>query len=605
MTKIKILGICPYRGLATLLKHCATQYPNIALTTVIGNMDEGLSLARQYHHEYDIIISRANTASMISKEVSIPVIDIGIHDYDVLRCLKMAEITRTKFAVLGFHSLTSIAKTLCDILQLPVDIFSVNTISEAKLLLNTMKAQEYKTVICDASAYDHAKSIGITPILLTTSIQSITTALEHAIDIWQKHRQLYDSLSIVKQILHTNTTKYIILDEKGNCVYSSLTNENLSPILQQIQDQSPKWKACKKNSFFIKNSRQVYSVRSEHTFCGKKHYHLFRLMPSPIPATRSRFHIQFLDRETCLERFQDSLYYHTAIGHELLESITAMSSSNAPLMILGENGTEKDRLAEFYYANRRHCKDSFYKIDCFHLPEKDWRFLTQHDNSPFTNTRNVIYFSHLEYLTDSRQKQLLCFISDTQLHVRNQLIFSCSHPWGSPLSPIIQEFINRLSCSPLSIRPLRHHPQLLEISANLYIGTISQSLDKHVVGLDSEATKIFLGYDFPGNCLQFKRILRDAVQQTENAYISKDTMAQLLHQETSYYPTIDAFPTHDEPHLNITSQHEGFSLNLNQSLDQMNRKIILHVLEDCHNNQTAAAKRLGISRTTLWRYIKQ
>ena len=45
-------------------------------------------------------------------------------------------------------------------------------------------------------------------------------------------------------------------------------------------------------------------------------------------------------------------------------------------------------------------------------------------------------------------------------------------------------------------------------------------------------------------------------------------------------------------------------LDLKRPLDEINQDIIHAVLEETKGNQTAAAKRLGISRTTLWRLLK-
>ena len=187
--KIRILGIAPYKGLATLMKQCALQYPEIEFTAYAGSMEQGLALAKRYSEHYDVIISRANTAKMISQSVHIPVIDIGIGYYDVLRCIKMAQNTGTKFALLGFQSLTVIAKNLCDLLQIHVDIFSfsVDNWKGSGDLLDRMKEQGYKTVVCDMIPYDHAKMIGLTPILLTSSAESVKQAMENAIGTWQQY----------------------------------------------------------------------------------------------------------------------------------------------------------------------------------------------------------------------------------------------------------------------------------------------------------------------------------------------------------------------------------------------------------------------------------
>ena len=42
--KIRILGIAPYKGLATLMKQCALQYPEIEFTAYAGSMELDLPL---------------------------------------------------------------------------------------------------------------------------------------------------------------------------------------------------------------------------------------------------------------------------------------------------------------------------------------------------------------------------------------------------------------------------------------------------------------------------------------------------------------------------------------------------------------------------------
>ena len=58
MRKVRILGIAPYRGLVHLMNQCAAHYPDIELNAMLGNMEEGLALAKKYYSGYDMIISR-------------------------------------------------------------------------------------------------------------------------------------------------------------------------------------------------------------------------------------------------------------------------------------------------------------------------------------------------------------------------------------------------------------------------------------------------------------------------------------------------------------------------------------------------------------------
>lgn len=53
------------------------------------------------------------------------------------------------------------------------------------------------------------------------------------------------------------------------------------------------------------------------------------------------------------------------------------------------------------------------------------------------------------------------------------------------------------------------------------------------------------------------------------------------------------------------AENASAPLDLNRTLEQISQDVALRVLEETGGNQTAAAKRLGISRTTLWRLLQK
>ena len=54
----------------------------------------------------------------------------------------------------------------------------------------------------------------------------------------------------------------------------------------------------------------------------------------------------------------------------------------------------------------------------------------------------------------------------------------------------------------------------------------------------------------------------------------------------------------------LRAENAAVPLDLGRSLEEINQDVARRVLEETGGNQTAAAKRLGISRTTLWRLLK-
>lgn len=603
--KIRILGIAPYKGLVTLMKQCALQYPEIELTAYAGSMEQGLALAKRYSEHYDVIISRANTANMISRSVHIPVIDIGIGYYDVLRCIKMAQNTGTKFALLGFQSLTVIAKNLCDLLQIHVDIFSfsVDNWKDSSNLLDRMKEQGYKTVVCDMIPYDHAKMIGLTPILLASSSESVKQAMENAIGTWQQYQKLCNSNAMMQSLIRSSSNQYLILDLEGHCHYSTVDDEKEDDFIQSLQKELVKCRAASRRSFFITLGNQLYSVRSSLAEEGDFPYVIFRIMLSKIPLSHSKYGITIMDKEQALQNYVESFYSNTELSRSAAAAMDQSSAASAPLMITGEIGTGKDRVAYLYYAKSQFNDNPLYVVNCALLNDKTWNFLINHYNSPFTDNGNTIYISNLGVLSHPRQKQLLSIILDTNLHIRNRLIFSCTQGKDGHIPHAALEYTNMIGCISIPIKPLREQKNDIVPSAALYIDTLNQNLGRQVVGLEDEAAKLLMEYDYPCNRTQFKRILKKAVLETSTAYISHDTIDKILKEEATFFP--DDREPHVMPSSRVTPEKENFSLNLDQPLDRINQDIVQHVLNSCNGNQTATAKKLGISRTTLWRYINR
>ena len=121
--KIKVLGIAPYEAMKTIMEKLARKRPQMDLDVYVGDLKKGVDIAQKYTQaNYDVIISRGGTAEMIGKVTHIPVIEISLSVYDILRAMKLAENYSDKYAVVGFPGITGSAHLLCDLLQYKLDI---------------------------------------------------------------------------------------------------------------------------------------------------------------------------------------------------------------------------------------------------------------------------------------------------------------------------------------------------------------------------------------------------------------------------------------------------------------------------------------------------
>lgn len=592
--KIRILGIAPYEGLKKLMEEYAYQRNDFDFVSLLGSMEEGASLAKEYYQDFDFIISRANTADLIKKNVPITVIDVGIGYYDILRCLKAAEATHTKFALLGHLSLTKAAKTLCSLLKIEIPVFSIANTTEALHTLHTLAAENYQTVICDTVAYEAAQKSGLTPILLTSSMESLETAVNRAFYLWETNKQTMFTLSMLKETLKSSPGDYLILNENGTLLYSTLQGNFLQSIQLQLKKEFSSCLTKERRSFFITVTNKLYAVSTRFVENSPEPYLIFCIMPSKLPVNHSKYGITILNKENAQNILTKSLYNTGIHIKKLQKDAKSMGKVPSSLMLAGEYGSEEDCLAYLYYIESKLHHHPLYKISCDLLNEKNWNFLTNSFHSPFTDNDNTIYISNLQKLPIDKQKLLLSVILDTNAHIRNRFIFSCCTEYKKPSPTVAMEYANSLDSIVIPVTPLREQKSELSSMCALYINTLNETLGKQIIALDDDAAYALSEYDYPGNHTQLKRILKQAVIKTNSLYLSGSVIRDILIQEKQLFPV---YSNSDSPSC--------FNLDFNQSLDEMNRNIIQQVLKNCNGNQSVAARKLGISRTTLWRSLNR
>ena len=583
--KIRILGIAPYEGLKKLMEEYAYQRKDLDFVSLLGSMEEGAALAKEHYQDFDFIISRANTADLIKKSVPITVLDIGIGYYDILRCLKIAEATCTKFALLGHPSLTNTAEALCSLLKTDVPVFSVSDVTEAFDTLYILSEQKYQTVICDTVAYEAARKAGLTPILLTSSMESLNVAVNHALYLWETTKKNLFTLSMLKEALKSSPNEYLLFGENGSLLYATLQGNFLQDIQLQLKKELPSCLTKEKRSFFITVANKLYAVSAHFIENAPTPYLIFCITPSKLPVNHSKYGIAILNREDAQNQLTKSL---SATGPYEAENVSST------LMLTGEYGTEQNELAYLYYIKSSLCNHPLYKINCDLLNEKNWNFLTNSVHSPFTDSDNTIYISNLEKLPIDKQKLLLSVIWDTNAHIRNRFIFSCCTEYKKPAPAVAMEYANALDSLIIPVIPLREQKTALSSMCALYMNTLNETLGKQIIALDDDAAHALVEYDYPGNHAQLKRILKQAVMKTNSLYLSSSVIRDILIQEKQLFPTCFSMDT-----------SLSFQPDLNQSLDEINRSIIQQVLKNCNGNQSVAARKLGISRTTLWRSLNR
>lgn len=139
------------------------------------------------------------------------------------------------------------------------------------------------------------------------------------------------------------------------------------------------------------------------------------------------------------------------------------------------------------------------------------------------------------------------------------------------------DLYQRLKEYTIQIPPLRECREDIIPLADFFRQLANEEFEKQVKCFDAEARKQMLAYTWGGNVRELKRVVRMAVLHTEGGTVIADKLE------------FDEMP---------------LATNASLALNDMEKKQIIHALEQAKGNRTLAAALLGIGRITLYNKIR-
>lgn len=591
--RLRILGVAPYEGMKNLMSGIAAEYPQIELTLFVGDLEKGVEIAKSnFYDNYDLVISRGGTAKMIQQQISLPVISIEVSMYDILCAIKLANGPAGKIAIVSFSNITSSARMLCELLAYDVDIFTIESPDMAEPTLLRLKDKSYQAILCDMISNTTAKRLGINSFLITSGIDSIRRAFDHALLLCHSQQRLYDENQFFREVIRGQIGHTVIFTDGGELFYSTLEQpdpEVFALLRQEIDDSQ-----AEPNRRVTRNLNGMqYAIRVQRITSGSLTYIAFFFNARKCLLAPNQMGIRFFTRREAEEAFFNSIFSFAGTIGDLEEDITRINNSTAPVMVVGEDGTGKEPIISVIYMRSALKSNPLVSINCSLLNSKSWAFLIEHHNSPLADEGNTLYFSNIDTLSTERRRQLLAVLTEMDVCRRNRVLFSCVCQPDEAITATGAAFLDRLCCLSLYLPPLRSRPDRIPALVNLSLSHMNANLARQIIGAEPKAIELLKEFPWPHNYTQFRRIIRDLAVTADTATISEENVRQLLRKEKH----VGVFSTREE--------NSASPLDLSQTLEQINKDIALRVLDETGGNQSAAAKRLGVSRTTLWRMIRE
>ncbi len=585
--KIRILGIGPYEGLCDLLTNCAKLFPDVEMDAHMGDLAEGVRITKKHSGQYDVVLSRGGTAEQIEKELSVPVVSIELSGYDMLRTIRLAQSYGGKVAIAGFPGITSAAKLVCSLLKFPADIVTYEDPSQVDGCLLDIKQKGYGLVVGDTVTITKGKQIGINGILLTSGEESVISAIKAARKYHRRLSAMRSRISALESALSQSESEYCVMDESGASLYHNHSDhkEKLAATFSRLL---PKVMAERRAKELIKGEDGSYLVEGKAVDCSGLRCALFEARPYVLPpgisglvSSRAPGEGNFLSL--------DGMVAATPAMQAIISHARRAASTALPVWIRGESGTGRDTLAYAIHSESPGRNLPFLTVNCDETDPRAWQAILESPESPLGERGGTVYFRHIDMLPPAMSFELEKYIRLTSLHTRLKLIIS-SYSCAEDLirSGALTDFSYKvLATHEFGLPSLRERAQEIPSLASIGLSRYNVHFGKQAAVFEDEAMDLLCAYDWPGNIDELNKILRELVLINDSSAVSAAQVENLLLLRRR----------------GAASARSG-GFDREKTLEEIEREIILDTLAQENFNQTTTAKRLGISRSTLWRKLR-
>jgi len=586
--KIKIKGIAPYPGLRDLLIDVVGEDDRFYIDVEVADLEEALPIVLNAQEQnYDVIVSRGGTASFIRQHASIPVVDIPVSGYDILRVLTLIKDSNSSLAIIGFPNICQGARTVSSLLNVQIPIYSIHHESEVRDTLIKAVQDGAQIVLGDVVTVTIAQEMGLHGILITSgteSIQEMLMGIEYILEIYRKGQE---KKPFFQPLLEHHPSAILVIDIKGQVQYMNECGKRWIGDRQTLPSEL---------QFLLKaEGIQTQRIDFEPVLMDHQSFHIHS-----VPNGENIF--LYLERQAKQEQ---PLFQLVQMPERLASFAVIMGSSQAltkvvkrakayaksdkHVWISGEAGTGRTTFAEAIYSASPRNQARFYRVDCYLVDEERLTmelFGTESKQGLFQRlSKDTLYLKDIDKLSLAFQEKLadklrkgssIRVISSTTLSHHELLSDAHFH----------QELHYLIGECKVEIPPLRQRTEDIKEIARVFIAKHNSLYGKQVVGIRDEVLSHMSHYRWPGNIKELENRLGELMVLAKGHYIELEEW-QLVWEG---YPEEDvyALPT----------------IDLNGTWEQIEKQILKEVLKKEGMNQTKAAKRLGISRATLWRKLQ-
>ncbi|MCP3889586.1 MAG: PAS domain S-box protein [Desulfobulbaceae bacterium] len=331
------------------------------------------------------------------------------------------------------------------------------------------------------------------------------------------------------------------------------------------------------------------------------------------------------DQDSSLESTSKDLIGYSPKMQKVFELIPLISQTDASVMITGETGTGKDKIAEIIHRKSSRARFPFVKVNCGALPsgllESE---LFGHVKGAFTGaTRNkagmfklahkgTLFLTEIGDMELPLQVKLLTVLDDKtftpvggeqKISVDVRIIAATHRPLREQIqnNEFREDLFYRLHVLHAHLPPLREREEDIRYLLDHFLGHFSKALSKPQASFASGAMELLLTYQYPGNIRELKNIVEYSVNICKSQNIGREVLPPYLFEAQPPF----AENTESASSQSVNTKMQGITgLTDNQSWESIEREMIVDMLLEHGGSRLKTAASLGWGRMKLWRKMK-
>jgi PAS domain S-box-containing protein len=629
---VNIAFISPYKKLADRYREICEQLGENH-EVYIGDLQEGVEIAKELKKKgIDAIVSRGGTALAISEVFeNIPVIEIQVTGFDLIRILNEARQESKHIAIVGFEPFTYGIDGLANIMDINIEVHTLkkewyNQKDKIKSELLSIKNKGFNCIVGDNISVKITKEMNLKAFLIRSGREAITKAILEAKKIAVVRKKEIEKAKRVHAIIEYANEGIISIDEDGKI-------RNFNPRAEEIFSKK-EYQIIDKNINEILPELNLKEYMSQHhnklskiwNFKGKEI--VGNIIPIFIENKSKGLVITVQETDNIRkveEKIRKKLYlkgytaentFSNIIGEsqvilEKIEEAKDYAQVKLPLLILGETGTGKELFAQAVHNYSSRSNRPFVAFNCAALPEDLLESeLFGYVKGAFTGADNkgkaglfeqahggTLFLDEIGEISKSIQSRLLRVFEERKIRrigddkntpVDVRLILATNRNLNNLVrdGKFREDLFYRINVLSLDIPPLRDRKEDIPLLTEYFIKKSQIKSNKLIKAISKKGLDYLKSYSWPGNVRQLENVIEKLIVRSVDGYIDFDLIKEAV--ESIKYPE---------------HKRTDRNLDLNKSLEAIEKDIIKEVLAEENFNKKSTAARLGIGRTTLWRKL--